>query len=237
MVNMSNMKISNVINMLEKSGKRVFSIYDAAKVMGKPTAYASLMLSKSEYVERIERGKYFIKGTSIYEIASNITFPSYVSLYAAMQYYELIDQNIIKYSVISLKRHKPVVFENGVSIEFVNVKRRMMFGYERRDNTYIASPDKLFIDCLYTGRVPFSQLKDALISAKDEGLVNPELIVRYGLMSGSPTLINRLGFLLESAGVDFDEEKLLKLRYHNYVEISGTGLTGKSKKWLVAYDR
>jgi glycosyltransferase involved in cell wall biosynthesis len=52
----------------------------------------------------------------------------------------LIDQNIIKYSVISLKRHKPIAFESGASIEFIAVKKRMMFGYINRDNAYIVSP-------------------------------------------------------------------------------------------------
>lgn len=231
------MKMRDVVDVLERSGKRVFSIYDAAKVMGKPAAYASLMLSKSGDVERIERGRYFIKGTKIYEIASNITFPSYVSLYAAMQYYDLIDQNIIRYSVMSLKRHKDIVFESGASIEFITVKNRMMFGYINRDNAYVASPEKLFIDCLYLGRVQFSQLNDALANAKADGLINAELMVRYGMITGSRTLINKLGFLLESAGLDFDAERLLKLRYHNYVKISGAGAKGKNKKWLVAYDR
>jgi len=231
------MKLSEALHYLERSGKRVFSIYDAAKVMGKPTAYASLLLSKGKDVERLERGRYFVKGTDMYEIASNILFPSYVSLYAAMQYYELIDQNIIRYSVITPKRHKPIAFGNGSSIEFITVKRNMMFGYINKNNAYIASPEKLFIDCLYLGKVQFSELKNALEVANADGLINGKLIVDYGIRAGSSTLINKLGFLLESAGVSFDEQKLLKLRYHSSVKVHGAGSNGKDKKWLVEYDR
>jgi len=230
------MKLSEVLHYLEKSGKNVFSIYDAAKIMGKPTAYASLLLSKSKDVERIEKGRYFIKGTDIYEIASNILFPSYVSLYAAMQYYELIDQNIIRYSVIALKRHRPIIFANGVSIEFITVKNSMMFGYVNKNNAHIASPEKLFIDCLYLGKVPFSELKNALEAANADGLIDSKLIVDYAIRIGSSTLINKLGFLLESAGIDFDEEEMLKLRYHSSVKVHGFGSKGKNKKWLVEYD-
>jgi len=233
---MANMKMSNVLNTLEKSGKRVFSIYDAAKVMGKPTAYASLLLSKSRDVERLERGRYFIKGTDMYEIASNILFPSYVSLYAAMQYYELIDQNIIRYSVIALKRHRPIIFGNGSSIEFITVKSSMMFGYTNKNNAYIALPEKLFIDCLYLGKVPFSELKNTLEAANADGLIDSKLIVEYAIKAGSSTLINKLGFLLESAGISFDEEKMLKLKYHSSVKVHGAGSKGKNKKWMVEYD-
>jgi hypothetical protein len=45
------MKLDEVLHYLEKSGKNVFSIYDAAKIMGKPTAYASLLLSKAKMLK------------------------------------------------------------------------------------------------------------------------------------------------------------------------------------------
>jgi len=230
------MKLSKALQYLERSGKKVFSIYDAAKVIGKPTAYTSLLLSKSKDVERIEKGRYFIKGTDMYEIASNILFPSYVSLYAAMQYYELIDQNIIRYSVIALKRHKPIILGNGSSIEFITVKSDMMFGYTNKNNVYIASPEKLFIDCLYLDKVPFSELKNTLEVANADGLIDSKLIIEYAIRTGSSTLVNKLGFLLESAGISFDEEKMLKLRYHSSVKIHGAGSKGKNKKWLIDYD-
>ena len=42
------MKFNDTIELLMKSNKSVFSVYDAAKFMEKPLSYASLMLNKSK---------------------------------------------------------------------------------------------------------------------------------------------------------------------------------------------
>lgn len=225
------MRFSSVLDTLTKANKRVFTTYDAAKVMGKPVAYASLMLSRSSDVARIERGKYFIKGADIYEIASNVLFPSYVSLQAGLQYYGLIDQNIIRYSVIALKRHKSIAVGKSM-IEFVRAKRNLFFGYVSNANSYVADPEKLFIDCIYFG-VSFSLLEEAIRRANDEGLVKASKIEDYAIRFGKKTLVNKLGFLLEGIGVS--STKLLRYRYQNYVRLR-TGSNGISRKWRVVYD-
>ena len=111
------MVLRDAIDELTRSGTHTFTVYDIAKMLGKSTAYASLLLSKSKKVHRIERGKYYIDGASKYEIASNIIYPAYISMHSAMQYYGLIDQNILKYSVITLKKHK-VINISGTTINF-----------------------------------------------------------------------------------------------------------------------
>ena len=78
--------------------------------------------------------------------------------------------------------------------------------------------------------------ENALEVANADGLINGKLIVDYGIKAGSSTLINKLGFLLESAGIDFDEGKMLRLRYHSSVKVHGFGSKGKNKKWLIEYD-
>ena len=134
------MRFDGVLDALLKSNKRVFTTYDVAKLMGKPPAYASLMLSRSRRAEGIERGKYFLEEANTYEIASNIVFPSYISLQACLQYYGLIDQNIVRYSVIALKRHRTVDIKGNI-IEFIKADKRMFFGYMNKANVYVASPE------------------------------------------------------------------------------------------------
>ncbi|MCL4325252.1 MAG: hypothetical protein M1481_00215 [Candidatus Thermoplasmatota archaeon] len=226
------MKFDDVLDLLIKSNKKVFNIYDAAKIMNKPVAYASLMLSKSKKVIRIERGRYFIKDTDIYEIASNIVYPSYISLHAGLQYYGLIDQNVIRYSVMTLKRHKNIDINMNL-IEFIKLKREFFFGYVNKSNKYIATPEKLFIDCLYFA-VKFSLLKDTIKNAMTENLINIGVLEDYAIRSEKKLLINKLGFLLSN--IDIDSERLLPYRYQNYVHISDTGDNGINKKWRVVYD-
>lgn len=222
------MRFDNILETLSKS-KNVFTVYDAAKLMGKTTAYASLMLSKNRKVRRIERGKYFITGASVYEITSNIVFPSYVSLYAGLQYYNLIDQNIVKYSVIVLKRHRNIAI-NGNTVEFIKVKKSMFFGYVKRANAYVASPEKLFIDCLYFNKPGLAILSDALNTAINEKLLNTGLLEDYAIKAGSKTVINKLGFLLELNNIN--ASKLLPFRYANYVKLKDKEIK-KNKRWRV----
>ena len=98
---------------LAAHNKRVFSINDAAKAMGKPKRYASKLLSANKEVERIERGKYYIKSGNIdiYEIASQIVFPSYVSGFAALRYYSLVEQEVVKYTVVCHLTIKIIVWK------------------------------------------------------------------------------------------------------------------------------
>lgn len=227
------MKLNDAMDGLAMSGTHVFTVYDIAKMLGKSTAYASLLLSKSKKVHRIERGKYYIDGASSYEIASNIVYPSYVSMHAALQYYGLMDQNVLRYSVVTLKKHKPINV-GGIMINFIRTKKEAFFGYTQKHNTYIASPEKLFIDCLYFGGAPFSVLKEAIVTAREDNLIDTTTIERYAVMLGSRVLVSKLGFLLEYAGINVD--KLLRYRYRSYISIPNTGASGKNKKWGINYD-
>lgn len=227
------MRFDDVLEKLAESKKQVFTTYDAAKIMGKKTPYASLLLGKSKKVTRIERGVYFINGAGAYEIASNVVFPSYVSLQAGLQFYGLIDQNVVRYSVIALKRHREITV-NNMSIEFIRAPRKMFFGYVNKADAYVATPAKLFVDCLYFGNVTFSTLKDALETARDEQLIDPELVKRHAVQIGSGTLVNRLGFLMEESGINADG--LLKYRYGGRVTVHGSGNRGVNRKWRVSYD-
>lgn len=219
---------------LANTGKSVFTVYDLAKTIGKSVPYASLLLSKSRKAHKIERGRYYIDGTDPYIIASNMLFPSYVSLQAGLQYYGLMDQNTVRYSVISQKRHRSVDVQ-GITVEFIKPRREMFFGYINKSGAYMASPEKLFIDCIYFGRVPFHVLKDAVNTALREGVADPELIKAYAIRSGSKVLSSKIGSLLD--GICIDADSLLGYRYKNYVHIHDSGEERIDRKWGVIYDR
>ncbi|MCL5442088.1 MAG: hypothetical protein M1603_00155 [Candidatus Marsarchaeota archaeon] len=225
------MHFRDVLDELSRANKKVFTTYDVAKFMGKPIAYASLMLSKSRDVIKIERGVYAVKGADMYEIASNIVFPSYVSLLSGMQYYGLIDQNIIRYSVITLERHKSIPLDRN-EIEFRKVKRQLMFGYVNKGGAYIAEPEKLFIDCLYLN-VKLQVMLDAMKKANEETMVSAEKLEEYAIRAGRKTLVNKLGFIMESAGMA--PERLENHIYRNYVYAEANGKK-INKKWRIVYD-
>jgi predicted transcriptional regulator of viral defense system len=208
----------------------VFTVHDVAKAMHKSVPYASLMLSKNKQVRRLFRGTYYTIDADIYEIVSNIVYPSYVSLSAALQYYSLINQNIIRYSIITTKRHKPLELGRNI-VEFITLGKGRVFGYYSKDGAYVATIEKMFVDCLYFGIPPLDQVRESFAEALRDYDVNVARMKEYGLMMKSKSLINKLGFLLEDSGKTADD--LLKHTYRSKYVGSGSN---RNKKWMVLYD-
>jgi len=227
-------KLDDILDYLSKSNMRVFSVHDAAKIMRKSSAYASLLLSRSKKVRRLERGRYFIEGATIDQLASNILYPSYISLSAALQHYELIDQNIIRYSVISSKRHVSMKID-GNTVEFITTSKSRIFGYTYETGAFIAVLEKLFVDCLYFNTPGFSQVNASFASALDDYKMDVRKLKDYALKMGSKSLINKIGLLLELNGIDAQELQPYTYR-PQYVRVA-FGSTGRNKKWMVRYDR
>ncbi len=169
-----------ILASLAAHNKRAFTINDAAKAMGKSKHYASKLLSSNKEVERIERGKYYIKSgnVDIYEIASQIVFPSYVSGFAALRHYSLIEQEVVKYTVVTIKRHKQINAA-GFSIEFVTFPKSRFFGYKKSSGAYIATVEKAIVDSLYMRSPPYSYVSEALDNAFHKGMINPNALMNF----------------------------------------------------------
>ena len=167
---MKYIKSEDVIDELSAHRLTVFDINEITKIYKKPRHYVSKSIARIKKIQRIERGKYFLVGASEYAIASNIVYPSYISLLSAFKYYGLTEQEPVVFSVISLKRHNNVAF-NRSTIEFIALKHDRFFGYAKKDGAFIAEPEKSIIDALYLNRPAYSYVSDAL----HEGLVSKAL--------------------------------------------------------------
>ena len=88
------MKSSEFIEILKNSKSSVFAFSQLARILGKKEEYAKVFISRLAEKEllRLERNKYTLKGTNPFLIASNITFPSYISFISAYSYYNLTTQ-------------------------------------------------------------------------------------------------------------------------------------------------
>ena len=102
---------------------------------------------------------------------------------AALRYYDLIDQNIIDYSLISVKRHKKLTI-GGSKVEFVYTDRRKFFGYVKKGNSYIVSIEKLFIDLPYFSNVKFSDVNEVYKYAYSNKSINISKLEKYALEFG-----------------------------------------------------
>ncbi len=196
-------KLQDIFEELEGHGKVVFTLNDASKMMNKPKSYTSKLLSSNKRVSRIERGKYFIntgKGIDLYEIASQIVFPSYVSLFAAFQYHMITDQIVTTFSVISLKRHRPITFGDN-KIEFRNVQKDKFFGYTREKNIYIATIEKAIVDSLYLNLPSFSYVKESFSTAIGRQIINIEKLVEFTNRMNSGIVTKKMNILLSKENI------------------------------------
>ena len=197
---MNYVKTQNLIDEMSNHEKLVFTLNDATKYMNKPRKYVSKQLASNRKVVRIERGKYFIsthKGIDLYAVASKILYPSYISLLSAFQYYSVTTQVTNTYSVISLKRHRTIVFDENI-IEFRTVKKERFFGYKRVQNIFISSLEKAIIDSIYLGVPAFSYVEEAFLSAIEKGILDINELKILASRMNSKAVSEKISYLIDS---------------------------------------
>ena len=208
---MNYVKTQDLIDEMSNHEKLVFTLNDATKYMNKPRKYVSKQLASNKKVVRIERGKYFIsygKGIDLYAVASQILYPSYISLLSAFQYYSVTTQVTNAYSVISLKRHRTIVFDDNI-IEFRTVKKERFFGYKRVQNTFISSLEKAILDSIYLGVPAFSYVEEAFSSAMQKGILDINGLKILASRMNSKIVSDKISYLIDSeAGHDMIRGKI-----------------------------
>ena len=89
------MDSESLIKKLAELNMPVFTTKDVSIISGKSPAYTKVFLAglvKRRAIEKVERGRYCLKGTSAYAIASRITKMSYVALISAARFHRITDQ-------------------------------------------------------------------------------------------------------------------------------------------------
>ena len=198
------MKTEKFLEMIRSFNKPVFTFNDVSKLLGDPE-YTRLFLFRVKqkgYIIGIERGKYALRATNIYALASNILHPSYISFISALSYYKLTTQIPKTIFVVSLKQKKEITFRE-YSIRFVKFKHFRFFGYRREKIdgkiAFIAEPEKCIVDSVYL--IDCCPLSEVLFALKNYDF-DVKKILDYALRMNSPVLLKRIGYLLELSGVD-----------------------------------
>ncbi|MHB1708362.1 MAG: type IV toxin-antitoxin system AbiEi family antitoxin domain-containing protein [Thermoplasmataceae archaeon] len=207
---------------------KVFDLNDASKIMKKSLKYTSLRLSRMNEVTRIERGKYYVSDASIYEIATGVTIPSYVSLLSAYSFHRLTTQIPIEIQVVCSLQHARINVE-GYSIRYIKLSRERIFGFSRLDGGMIADPEKAIVDSLYLNS--FIEETKAVLQENKESLDENRLI-SHAIRMESRATFNKLGFLMEKYG--YSIESLTPLKLGRYVILGNKG-NQRDKKWRIIF--
>jgi predicted transcriptional regulator of viral defense system len=149
----------------------VFSAADIEKITGKNRQYVYLHMQRLKtagLIFEIEKGKYSIQ-TDPFLVASRIVWPSYISGWAASQFYQLTEQlpNVIEVMTTRSRKNRQITFR-GVGIEFSRLKKSNFFGYDKirykKHSIFIADKEKTLLDILFLGHISPSEFSEVVKS-------------------------------------------------------------------------
>lgn len=185
------MRMEQLNDYLKRNGIEVFSIYEAARIMSKPTAYASKFLARNKYVKRAERGIYYTRTAMEYAVASRLIYPSYVTLISSLRFHNLTEQIPHIIYVASPVQHRTIPSLNGFEVDFKKVKKSLMYGYRKVDGAFVADPEKAVIDMIYLNE--FVEYAEEAVEERDLDAVK---LRDYALRSGVKSIVKKVEEML-----------------------------------------
>jgi predicted transcriptional regulator of viral defense system len=144
---------------LEKIKKLYFSARDVADAFD--ITYDSAKVTCSRYTNnglifRVKRNFYVLhnkwfnmSATEKFSVANILQVPSYISLTTALEYYDITTQVQRGFlESVSVKKTKRFDIE-GMVFNFSKIKKQYFNNFTRKDNVFIATPEKALIDAVY----------------------------------------------------------------------------------------
>lgn len=229
------MKAIMFLNEWARLERPVFTVEDAVRLLNKPKSYVLLYLhrlGRQKLIIRIERGKYALRDADPFVVASNLIFPSYISLWMAFHLHHLTTQLPITTEVIVSRQKKSIEF-NEYKIEFIKMRPDLIFGYRKQRSTYgylyLAEKEKAILDCLYLDRGPdLDDIRHALHECDLKKLEG------YALRMGSKALIQRVGYLMEKEGLSVPESFNRSISKKTVLLVPSASEEGeKDRKWHI----
>ena len=214
------------------------------------TTYQKLkVLMEKKLVERLWRGFYMINPKLITNVPKAIIIDAYLKsdyymgLYTALTYWKLTDTPHYTFQVITRKRalSGKIIEKKGINAIFIYLKEKYFFGFKKYPYQgaliNISDMEKTIIDSTYyLGKhVLLDDIIKALQLAKKR--LKIKKLISYLEKIASPTVNQRLGFLLEKMNYERGDEVREKLRILNrYIPLDPAkplGNAKKNEKWRV----
>jgi len=224
------MKKIELIRMLEKYP--LFTFNEFVRITGNGVKYCRThiyRLKKEKLIFEIEKGKYTVHENP-FLFASLISFPSYISFWTALRFYNLTDQLPIHIMIASKKSRKEIDFL-GTKIKFYKIKH--FWGYNKtryeKFDIFMAEPEKCLVDSILMKLVPLNEIAKAIGSKE----INLNKLKEFAIKTKNKSLIKRVGFLIEQNGANADE--LSKHIDYNYIRLDAFHKKKgeKNKKWRI----
>ncbi|MEW5761163.1 MAG: hypothetical protein AB1779_10415 [Candidatus Thermoplasmatota archaeon] len=231
------MKTALILKFLEKYA--VFNTKAVSSILKKDSSYINLLLyrlKKSENIFEIERDKYTTHRDA-FLISSRIVWPSYISIWSALRFYNLTEQ--IPHSVFIVttrKRRKMEIEFANTKIYFILTKPKYFFGFKKIEfkgfDIFIAEPEKAVIDGMLFKKISLSEI--FFILKNNIKTLSIDRLLSYAIKTKNKALIKRLGFLLDNLGFDY-YNRLKKHVYYPYTPLEYNLPVGGryNEKWRI----
>jgi len=207
---------SVLISTLSSSGKKIFTIDDAEKIIGKDAKKFMSSLIKKRWVLRLKRGLYAVVPLDIgvkgaesfivhdFVIASYLTNPYYIGFWSALNHHGLSEQ-IPTTIFIASSKPKPTISIINSRFLFVQISRNKFIGIEKTEidgqKVNISEKNKTVADCLdhpeHAGGI--EEIAKAIYFNHEE--LNFGKIREYGLRMKNVAIFKRLGYILEKTNL------------------------------------
>lgn len=228
------------IELLRELGKTpTFNNKRVRELTGKDSRYTWLVvhrLKRERLIAQIEKDKYTVHDDPLL-VASSLTWPSYVSCWAALRHHGLTEQLPTAIHVVTTRSRKRREVEFGrARIIFIRTKPPYLFGFEKIKlsglDVFMADPEKALIDSAFFRRVSFSEVADVV--EKNLNSIDIMKLVDYLLKIENSALAKRFGFLLEKLGAEA-HGKLGKFTGRSYTKLDYAmpAKGKKSERWMV----
>ena len=151
------MKTTDWLNFLKENKEiKIFHIkhfYLLTKIPIHSLKVELMRLVKKGILKRICKGYYAnpFNLPSIEEIASQIYYPSYISLESALSYWGILSQIPMVLTMVTIKLPFKIKTSFGI-IEYRQIKKEYFWGFIIKNNFFIAEKEKALADYIYFNR-------------------------------------------------------------------------------------
>ena len=164
---------------------------------------------KKWYIEKIIKNFYYFSDINLYlnklfYISNNIYFPSYISSYSALNYYNLIPEQVSQ--IISISTNPTKTYKTNIWIfKYHNIKKELFWWYEIKkiwnNDFYIADIEKTLLDFFYFNKS--YKTKDDIISLRLDFKIlkeklNKKRLLKYIKIFNNKTLEKKILILLRN---------------------------------------
>lgn len=216
---------AKMLSKIRENELLVFGVSELEVLTGwKKTKINNLIYSLTEkkIIKRLKRNNFVLSDnlpSRSYEIATEITSPSYISFWTSLSYYGLTEQQISSIQLVSTNQFREM--ELGSSkVEVTTFASDRFYGYTKKKFP-IAEREKALIDSLYRldKSGGFDEFVKCFCNAWNR--LNKRKFTEYLIRFGNRSMVSRAGYLIEKLGLDFGMFDILERnKSQTYVKLN-----------------